>query len=196
MTRARRALALVLTVAACRSDDRAPASRDIQAGTDSSAAATERPLWKFGEESTRTDVLPPPLDSMQTWGDYDTGERPVAYGVDLNGDGNMEWLVRGHRRVCGRAGCPVAVMTRAPGGEFIDVLQQTLARDVYVTSTRTGGWPVLWVLVGGRDGGVFRMVRINNRYELSRTLGRTTNGEERTAADDLLAARLSAVPTR
>ncbi len=190
------ALALAVTVAAaCRSDDHAPSDRspyEVRNPTDVSA---EKPVWQFGEETTRADALPAELDSMRAWGDYAEGTRPVAYGVDLTGDGGKEWFVRADRSVCGRAGCPTALMTRAPDGRFVDVLEG-LVRAVYVTNRRAGGWPVLWARVGGRDGGVFRMEFRNGRYELSRMLSRTKDAaEEWTAADDSLMALLSAAPS-
>lgn len=84
-----------------------------------------------------------------------TRERTIAYAVDLNGDGEREYFARGHSRVCGRAGCPMALFIRKPDGRYVDEIDG-LVRDVYVTNVRHNGWPVLWLYVGGIDGGLFR----------------------------------------
>lgn len=133
-------------------------------------APAESPQWVFGEESTRTDRLPAALDSVAAWGEYETGTAPVAYAVDLNGDGASEYLVRGNRSVCGRAGCPILLYTPRADGSFAELLG-ALAKGVYVTNTTADGWPVLWVHVGGADGGLFRMVHEGGRgYVLDNTL--------------------------
>jgi hypothetical protein len=183
------ACSFVLVAAACRADERPLPIRESQRANETTGVSAEKPLWKFGEESTRIDVLPAELDTMATWGDYPESTRPVAYGIDLNGDGSKEWFVRANRRVCGYAGCPTALLTRSADGRFIDVLDG-LVREVYVTNRRAGGWPVLWVLVGGRDGGLHR-VEFKSEYSLSRTLSPAP-----AAARDSLAALLMAAPSR
>ncbi len=188
-------LPLVLLLSACGADKPPLSSRKSPAATDSTDVSAEKPVWKFGEETTRTDVLPAELDTMAAWGDYSEGTRPVAYGIDLNGDGSKEWFVRADRRLCGSAGCPIALMTRAADGRFIDLLDG-LVRVVYVTNRHAGGWPVLWVLVGGRDGGLHRM-EMKTGYHFSRTLNSAAApADEGAAARDSFAALLSAVPSR
>lgn len=187
------AVPLLLILVVCRAEKRTPSSRDSQGATDSVDVSVEQPVWKFGEATTRTDELPAELDTMAAWGDYPEAMRPVAYGIDLNGDGSKEWLVRANRSLCGLAGCPTALMTRAADGRFIQFLDG-LVREVYVTNRRAAGWPVLWVLVGGRDGGLFRMEVENGVYSRSRTLARTA--DESTATSESLAALLKTAPSR
>ena len=97
----------------------------------------------------------------------------IAYAVDLNGDGGREYFARGHSRVCGRAGCPMALFVRQPDGRYADEIDG-LVRDVYVTSIRRNGWPVLWVYVGGIDGGLFRFARTGGSYADAGTLYTTS----------------------
>ncbi|MEO5815562.1 MAG: hypothetical protein ABIT20_09815 [Gemmatimonadaceae bacterium] len=187
------AVPLLLVLMVCRTEQRTPSSRYSQGATDSVDVSVEKPVWKFGEATTRTDELPAELDSMVAWGDYPEAARPVAYGIDLNGDGSKEWFVRANHGLCGFGGCPTALMTRAADGRFI-VSLDGLVREVYVTNRRAAGWPVLWVLVGGRDGGLFRMEVKNGAYFPSRTLRRTA--DEWTATSESLAALLKAAPSR
>jgi hypothetical protein len=182
--------ALLLVIAACGRKDLAP-HRESRSQDQSRKGTVEQPIWKFGEETTRSDPLPTDLDSMRQWGEYADGVRPVAYSVDLNSDDTLEWFVRANQSLCGRAGCPTVLMTRTANGSYADLLDG-LVRQVYVTNTRSGGWPVLWLLVGGRDGGVFRMEFRSNRYELSGTLSQTKDAEEWSPADDSLMALLNA----
>ena len=187
---------LCIAVLACqRAADKTPATS--HADTVSAAresAVAETPLWKFGEESVRTDSLPAALDTMNQWGDYDVGERPIAYATDLNGDGSPEWFIRGSSRLCGQAGCPVALITRAPNGEFVELLGGCCTRYVYVTSNRVHGWPVLWVESGGSGGGLYRIKSDGARYSVTEPISVTSF--ERTAKQDSLARVLGATPLR
>lgn len=142
------------------------------------AATAELPEWGFGEGSTRTDSLPRELNNLWAWGGYPEDQPPVAYAIDLNGDGRDEFLVRSHDAECGQyGGCPMRLMTREPDGQFIDVLDR-LAKVVYVTNHRVNGWPVLWTVVGGTDGGLFRLELRGNAYSVTKTLRRNRDTEE------------------
>ena len=133
-------------------------------------AEREVPVFAFGEGSTITDTLPPELDSLAAWGDYLSGARPVAHAFDADGDGVPEYLVRANTSQCGQfGGCPTRFFTRTRDGAFIDVLGG-LHKVVYVTNARMNGWPVLWVSIGGRDGGVFRMTYGGAGYIMADTL--------------------------
>ncbi|MGI8401932.1 MAG: hypothetical protein ACR2NS_10085 [Gemmatimonadaceae bacterium] len=189
------AFPLVLILAACRGDERPLSSGDSQAATGSAQVSVEKPVWRFGEETTRTDVLPAELDTMAAWGEYPDSTQPVAYGIDLNGDGSKEWFVRANSGLCGFSGCPTALMTRGADGKFIDVLHG-LAPEVAVTNRRAADWPVLWILTGGRDGGVFRMELKNGAYSLSRRLSHASAPSEETSPVDTFAARLNAATSR
>jgi hypothetical protein len=132
----------------------------------------ERPVWAFGAASLRRDPLPPALDSLEAWGDYYEGARPVAYAVDLNNDGENEFLVRTDSAQCGPyGGCPTKLITRR-NGHYVDVLD-TLADLVYVTNKHVREWPVLWVYIRGIDGGLFRAVFDGTTYKFAETLRST-----------------------
>jgi hypothetical protein len=161
-------------LAGCTSGDRTAVAKSD--GAAAAAAATtdtggiERPLWKFGESSLRTDTLPAELDSLRDWGEYADAERPVAYAIDLNRDGNTDWFVRSSRRLCGPfGGCAIRLLTRDATGKWTAPLDD-LARDVMVTNKVVNGWPVLWTYLGGIDGGVFRMTFQDGAYRQSATL--------------------------
>jgi hypothetical protein len=161
-------------LAGCKSGDRAAAAKSESAAAAPAVAidtsGIERPLWQFGESSVRTDTLPPELDSLRDWGGYSDAERPVAYAIDVNRDGRSDWLVRSSTGLCGPfGGCPTRLLTRDATGKWTAPLDQ-LARDVMVTNKVVNGWPVLWIYLGGIDGGVFRMVLRDGAYQMSATL--------------------------
>jgi hypothetical protein len=191
----------LLTVLLCtglpacqRAADKAPASYADTVLVARESAVAETPLWKFGEASGRRDSLPAALDTMNQWGDYDVGERPVAFATDLNGDGSTEWFIRAASRLCGQAGCPLALVARAPNGAFVDLLGGCCTRYVYVTNNRVRGWPVLWLESGGSGGGLNRLTSDGARYRVVETIG--SNGLEWTAQQDSLAKVLQATPLR
>jgi hypothetical protein len=166
----------VALLAACASPDRR--AGDTARAAAAAAVADERPEWGFGEGSTRTDSLPKELNNLWEWGGYAEDQPPVAYAVDLNGDGREEWLVRAFDSECAQhGGCPMRLMTRGPDGHFVDLLDR-LARVVYVTNHRVNGWPVLWTVVGGTDGGLFRLELRGNAYSVTSTLRRNRDTEE------------------
>jgi hypothetical protein len=160
----------------------------------------ERPEWAFGVESVRRDPLPPELDTLKAWGDYYDGAAPVAYAVDLNEDGEQEYLVRADSAQCGPyGGCPTKLIFRSNGG-YVDVLD-ALAEYVYVTNHRVNRWPVLWVSVRGIDGGLFRFVFDGKSYQAAETLRNTRQLRERDpdgemVGRDSLSDMLDNVPTR
>jgi hypothetical protein len=168
-----RALVITVLLTACARGDDVSRNTAKGANRDTASVATrepERPVWEFGESSTRTDTLPRELDTLATWGDYRDGERPVAYAVDLNGDGKSEVLVRTRKDLCGPfGGCGIRAYTRAADGRWTQVLDE-LARDVMVTNHLENGWPVMWTYVGGIDGGVFRLVYSAGEYRQTATL--------------------------
>lgn len=193
------ALLLLCTLAACSRTDRPLSSRESPptvAARDT--ADVERPLWQFGESTTRTDSLPADADSLREWGEYNEGEAPVAYAVDLNADGRPEWLVRSAKSLCGQfGGCPVKLLTRDSSGRLVDVLDG-LAREVMVTNRTVNGWPVLWIYLGGIDGGVFRMTWREGQYEMAGTLLARRDMTEWSAKDyeaNSVWRRIERVPT-
>src|SRR5438034_6766778 len=179
---ARSAIVLLGLLAGCTSSDRSAAAKpEGVAAVAADTSGSERPLWQFGESSLRTDTLPAELDSLRDWGEYSDAERPVAYAIDLNRDGKMDWLVRSSKRLCGPfGGCAIRLLTRDATGEWTAVLDD-LARDVMVTNKVVNGWPVLWIYLGGIDGGVFRMAFRDGKYRLLATLLARRNMSEWTA---------------
>lgn len=164
---------LIGLLAACTSEHRPVATKAngvVAAAAAVDTSGVERPLWQFGESSLRTDSLPAELDSLRAWGDYADAERPVAYAIDLNGDGKLDWLVRSSRGLCGQfGGCPIRLLTRDAAGRWTAPFDG-LAREVMITNKVANGWPVLWIYLGGIDGGVFRMVFREGEYHPSATL--------------------------
>ncbi|HET9426046.1 MAG TPA: hypothetical protein VFO55_11795 [Gemmatimonadaceae bacterium] len=193
-------LLFVCALSGCARSDKGSETRDTTiAVAVSDTDGVERPQWKFGESSVRADTLPAELDSLRDWGDYDHAAQPVAYAIDLNQDGRMDWLVRAAARLCGPAGgCPARILTRDATGRFITVFDG-LARDLMVTDRMVNGWPVLWTYLGGIDGGVFRMEFRRGRYETTATLlsRRDMNGwtDEQYAVNPIW-QRIQSVPSR
>jgi hypothetical protein len=65
-----------------------------------------------------------------------------------------------------------------------------------VTDKVVSGWPVLWIYLGGIDGGVFRMVFRDGKYRQSATLLARRNMSEWTAeqyAADTIWQRMQSV---
>lgn len=180
-------------------------ARNDQSRGDQSRAVTpdtapEAPLWAFGEGTTRTDPLPAELDSLKEWGEYatDPGVRPVAYAFDLNGDGAPDWLVRSAKGLCGRAGCPTKLFTRARNGGYRDILDG-MANDVYVTNRKVGGWPVLWIFNGGAEGGLSRLEYRDTVYVAAGNFFRNRERTEWTSEQydrDTIWKKMEATPYR
>jgi len=162
---------LPVMLAACEpdADEGAAIDRVTPSTASADSASREIPLWVFGEGSDRTDALPADLDSLRSWGDYADGVSPVAYAVDLNDDDRPEWLVRAAPTLCGKAGCPLKLITRKADGTLVDLLDG-LAQAIYVTNRRVNGWPVIWVYTGTLHGGLFRMELSGEGYEMTDTL--------------------------
>jgi hypothetical protein len=194
----RSAILLLGLLAGCTSGDRAGAAKPdrVAAAAAADTSGTERPLWQFGESSLRTDTLPAELDSLRDWGEYSDAEGPVAYAIDLNRDGKIDWLVRSSTRLCGPfGGCAIRLLTRDAAGKWTAPLDD-LAREVMVTNKVVNGWPILWIYLGGIDGGVFRMAFRDGKYQLSATLLARRNMSEWTAeqyAADTIWQRIQSV---
>jgi hypothetical protein len=185
-----RSLALLLLMSAgCATKDQ-PRRDTAAVRSDTTRAAAILPLWYFGETTSRRDSLPRELDSLRSSLEYGKRELPVAYRVDLNLDGKPEWLVRSNTSICGRQGCPTYLFTRDSTGKFVDVLDGLL-KDVYVTNQRVHGWPIIWVDVGGRDGGIFQMEFDGMTYRPTTTLRGPRVPTEEAPPPDTLAALLA-----